>query len=184
MPKDIDTPCLNVNELNRQGVIHEGYVFEVTWPAFSATANVEVVRDGATLKIRCSPLGLASESDEIPLEHYRTPGAHPHRWFFRCPGCELRAQKLWLHHGRFRCAKCHRLWWTSQNRSAGDRALARALRIRRRLGGPPDPWGDIPPRPKHFRRALYDRLVRELEACTIIVAGEFETLLVRALGIA
>src|SRR5262249_32781728 len=50
-------------------------------------------------------------------------------------------------------------------------ALTRAMRVRRRLGALPSLLAPVPPKPKHWPRVHYVRLVAELAAAESVIAG-------------
>src|ERR1700722_18898824 len=72
------------------------------------------------------------------------------RWWFGCPLCGRRVQKLYRPEsaGRFGCRNCHDLSYTSRSKSPLDRSLERARRIRARLGGTDSPFDPFPTKPK------------------------------------
>ena len=56
------------------------------------------------------------------------------RLWFCCPGCGRRAAKLYLYAPRFRCRRCLRLPYASQQETVLDRASRKARKLRRKLG--------------------------------------------------
>ena len=82
------------------------------------------------------------------------------RWWFKCPQCRQRAQKLFLppRSPRFACRKCHRLSYASRSRNAKDRALTKAQAIRARLGGSESLFDPFPSKPVGMWWRTYDRL--------------------------
>jgi len=109
------------------------------------------------------------------------------RWWFVCPAEGRRARKLYLPLGRrlFRSRHAYRLGYASQREAVHDRAMRRARKLRRRLGG--DPMDDhYPERPSRMRWATYDRLVDKLVAADRVadrVADERLILAARRLGV-
>ena len=88
------------------------------------------------------------------------------RWWFVCPTKNRRVCKLYLPLGgrRFRSPHAYRLTYASQREAVYDRAMRRARRLCRRLGG--DPMDDHypPEKPPRMRGAMYDRLLDKLIA--------------------
>ena len=87
------------------------------------------------------------------------------RWWFQCPLCRRRVQKLFLPRGarRFACRHCHQLSYASRNESPYGRAIARAFRIRLRLGGTDSLLDPFPAKPKGMKWKTYDRLQEQYD---------------------
>jgi hypothetical protein len=102
---------------------------------------------------------------EEPVAIVRTPcrfgGSRP--WFV-CPGvvdgipCRRRVGKLYGPGRYFLCRHCYGLAYQSQREQAHDRALRRAVAIRRRLGGEPGMLCPFPEKPKGMHWRSYERL--------------------------
>ena len=105
------------------------------------------------------------------------------RWWFVCPTETRRVRKLYLPLGghRFRSRHAYRLAYASQCEAVHDRAMRRARKLCRRLGG--DPMDDHypPEKPPRMRWATYDRLLDKLIAADR-VADERMFLLASKLG--
>jgi hypothetical protein len=101
------------------------------------------------------------------------------RWWFECPRSGRRVRVLHLPLGgrHFRSRRAYRLGYASQRETVHDRALRRARKICRRLGGDlPD--DEYPDKPKRMRWTTYERLMHKLVAAergggraTIHIAG-------------
>jgi hypothetical protein len=92
-------------------------------------------------------------------------------------------RKLYLPLGgrRFRSRHAYRLAYASQRETVHDRALRRARKLCRRLGG--DPADDCyPEKPSRMRWATYNRIMEQLVAADR-VADERLLLLIAKLGI-
>lgn len=92
-----------------------------------------------------------------------TPNFGGLRWWFVCPLTGKRAAKLYLLNGasKFVSVKAYRFAYRSQNEGYADRALSKAQKIRRKLGGD---WGlDAPfaKKPKGMHNKTYNRLVEQ-----------------------
>jgi len=104
------------------------------------------------------------------------------RWWFVCPNENRRVRKLYLPPGarRFRSRGAYRLAYASQREAVHDRAMRRARKLCRRLGG--DPLDDgYPEKPLRMRGVTYDRLLDKLIAADR-VADERMHLLASKLG--
>ena len=88
------------------------------------------------------------------------------RWLV-CPACDARRQSLYIAEARLLCRVCAGLRYPTQTMNRRYRAIARADRIRRRLGwevGALRPWGV---RPGRMRWKTFERLteaLRDVEA--------------------
>ena len=92
------------------------------------------------------------------------------RWWWICPRTGRRAVKLYLPNGAFTFAsrQAYRLAYRSQRETPHDRALRRAFKLRRRLGGD-DGTGDYIPKPKWMRWPTYNRKLEEVAAAEEVV---------------
>ena len=126
--------------------------------------------DGDDIGVACSFVhvteGLRHDGSytlSLTWDH-RTPFGGRRLWFL-CPGCSARARRLFL---RFAdawlvCRTCGRIQYLSQRgrRTRGARRMARAMDIRKELGGASMPEAPFPPRPKGMHRKTYERLREE-----------------------
>src|SRR5262245_9923556 len=87
------------------------------------------------------------------------------RWWFLCPRLNRRVRKLYLPLGarHFRSRQAYGLAYPSQRETAYHRAMRRAQKLWRRLGGDPAD-SDYPAKPKRMRWTTYNRLMGELIA--------------------
>jgi hypothetical protein len=86
------------------------------------------------------------------------------RAWFLCPGCGDRRAVLFCVHGLFRCRGCRRIAYSSTRETAWDRAIRRALTIKRRMGGHTEGTVfDPEPKPPHMHWTTYLRLCDELD---------------------
>jgi hypothetical protein len=83
------------------------------------------------------------------------------RWF-RCPGCGRRCAILY---GgvRFRCRRCYRLAYQSQNEAPMWRGLAQAQKLRQRFGGSGAMDEPFPAKPKGMHWTTYEAFCRKAE---------------------
>ena len=102
------------------------------------------------------------------------------RWWFVCPRQNRRVRTLYLPPGgrHFWCRRAYRLAYASQRETSFDRALRRARKLYRRLGG--DPADDqYPDKPKRMRWTTYNRLIDKLVAADEVVDEQLAPLMAR-----
>jgi hypothetical protein len=100
------------------------------------------------------------------------------RWWFICPvtvagrACPHRVRKLYLPPGarHFACRHCWQFRYTTQREDALDRALRKALAIRKRLGGSASVTEPFPAKPQGMWWETYRRLRRKSEECLLGIA--------------
>jgi hypothetical protein len=107
---------------------------------------------------------------EQVLEIIRRPRIHGTQGFWLCP-LECRRPRMHLYVARgevgtrnseIGCREC--LGLTYAVRCTRNTAALRARKLRRRLGGLPNPLGPLPPRPKHWRKDYWERRIGQLLA--------------------
>ena len=81
---------------------------------------------------------------------------------FRCPGCSRRVADLYPDGHYFRCRKCCGVGYQSQRETPKARGLAKAARIKQKLGGTGEYGERVPKRPKGMRRQTYERLLQQV----------------------
>ena len=114
-------------------------------------------------------LSYPVEIDWTPC-HYG--GKRP--WFL-CParGCGRRVAVLYG--GRiFACRQCHDLAYECQHEPPHGRALQRAQKIRRRLGGSSNMSEEFPDKPKGMHWRTYESLCRQYETALLVVSLDAE----------
>jgi hypothetical protein len=156
---------LDVRKLHREGLLKSGGWFCSSWSrAGRETASIRgfVYPDRVVLSYRHrSGLGGEWEDVEEPVSLEWTPcnfgGERP--WFI-CPGvaCGRRVAILYGPGKYFLCRHCYDLSYESQRKDKKDRALRRAQKIRKRLGGSANMMEPIPERPKGMHHDTYMRL--------------------------
>jgi hypothetical protein len=87
------------------------------------------------------------------------------RWWFQCPLCRRRVQKLFLppRASQFGCRECHKLSYTTRNQHPKDRLMERARAIRMSLDGSVSLFEPFPPRPKGMCWKTYLSLEQKYE---------------------
>lgn len=165
-----DALCLDVNRLNRAGVLRPGASGTSSWTRGDepiGNINITASENCVTLIYRSRVGGedwtSHNEHVHISWQPCRFGGQRP---FFRCPGCSRRVLYLYGLR-RYLCRHCHQLSYPSQRERDNDRAQRKANRIRERLGGEGG-WQNIPPRPKGMHRRTYDRLIKEIRMADAI----------------
>ena len=163
---------LDLLKLHRAGCLKPGWAGAWQW-----------TQDGE----RVAWIGLRAEERRLVLTYrYRRGGGEwedieepvPLAWqpcrfggrrpYFLCPGvvngtaCLRRVLKLCGTGKYFLCRHCYRLSYSSQHEDRFDRALRRANRIRKRLGGEPSTAAPFPERPKGMHHRTYDRLMAQI----------------------
>ena len=121
--------------------------------------------------------GLGRESLDYPVFLETTqPQFGGVRWWFCCPFCRRRVQKLFLppRASQFGCRHCHNLSYATRNQTPKDRLMERARAIRVGLGGSVSLFDPFPPRPRGMRwktywslEEKYERYDRESLRCTV-----------------
>lgn len=157
-PTTGELPRLDVNRLNKLGMLRAGYSGVLNW-----TDRIREMRMSIKTGPDCISLHNArhgcGQIDEIWItwESCRFGGRRP---FFFCPDCGRRVLQLYRL-GHFACRTCHDLTYQSQRERESDRAQRRANRIRVSLGGEPG-WRNLPPRPKGMHLRRYQSQVFEI----------------------
>jgi hypothetical protein len=173
-----------VNRLQKAGYLSPGWSGGWQWTRDGERVAWISLRAGASclnLTYRVRVAGGEWQDVEETVHIVRIPcrfgGARP---YFICPGvvngitCGRRVTKL---HGAgryFLCRHCYRLAYASQNEGEWDRALRRANKIMRRLGGEPGLVSRFPDRPKGMWKRTYERLQDELIDAEILAEEVYE----------
>jgi hypothetical protein len=167
---------IDVRQLHREGRLLKYQSFSVSWKfgdeAFGSIgvrteSNVVILRFQYT-RLECSESELIEQS--IPIEWTACALGGQRPWFL-CNAltggiqCGRRAAKIYLSGSPvFACRHCYDLGYASQSSSAFHRDIAKAMKIRIRLGGSPNLFDPFPPKPKGLHRATYERLRRSHDA--------------------
>lgn len=145
-----------------------GYAGSLTWS-----------RDGEQI----AAIGIKTEADALILD-YQANGQAIHervaveyqprhlgggQWYFLCPRCGTRREKLYMPVARFCCRECSGLPYRVKSMSDEARYLKAYNRERCRLDPGAADWiiGEIPERPKGMRQAIYEQIVERA-----LLAGE------------
>jgi hypothetical protein len=152
---------LDIRRLTRAGVL-DGRIFQWVWtigdrPVAVLTGRLSdgnlLVWGGGVLQ-RLSDHG-PRQALSVVWTRCTYGGSRP---WWRCTGCGGRAAVLFRPAGHYACRQCHGIVYGSQLEGLMDRALRRAQRVRRRLGGSADMSVPFPWKPKWMRWRTYRRL--------------------------
>lgn len=167
-----DWHWLDVNQLHRAGCLDAGWSGGWQWThngKRTGWINLASGVDSLRLTYRTRTPGAewldVAETVSIVRVPCRFGGARP---YFICPGivngvvCGRRVAKLYASGRYFLCRHCHQLAHASQREAVWERALRRASKIRRRLGGNPETIEPFPDRPKGMWRRTYQRLLEQV----------------------
>ncbi len=166
-----DSLPLDIRKLQRAGLLTPGREFAWQWtvndkPVANIRVKVEIER--VLLVYRHRRRGDSEWQDvEQPIHLLHTcctyGGTRP--WWC-CPSCSRRVAVLYCPGELYACRHCYRLAYESQREDAGDRALRRAQRIRKCLGGSANMTMPFPAKPKGMRWRTYDHLREQAEKQT------------------
>jgi hypothetical protein len=158
---------IDANRLHREGCLRAGWTGAWRWThdgEKGAWINRRAENDrlNLTYRVRIVSGEWADVAETVRIVHLpcRFGGARP---YFICPGvvngivCGRRVAKLYGPGRYFLCRHCYRLAHASQSESTLDRAMRRANKIRRRLGGDSDMAAPFPSKPKGMWRRTYER---------------------------
>jgi hypothetical protein len=164
--------ALDLAWMRGSGFLRPGHTATLNWSRGGRpTGSIQTVAqsDGLRLvyQMKLSD-GTRSDVDEfVPFSYSATKFSGRRPWL-TCLKCGRRCRVLYG--GRwFRCRLCHGLRYASQSEPAYQRAIDRADKLRKRVGGPTgafnrDPFPDKPPRMRwttYFaRKERYDALLR------------------------
>jgi hypothetical protein len=160
---------LNIRRLHREGLLEPGRLFSWSWSRGGReVASIGALVEGhdgpervvLMLRRRSGPSAEWEDARE-PVELDWTPcnfgGERP--WFI-CPGagCGRRVAILYGPGKYFLCWHCYDLRYESQHEDKTHRALRRAQKIRKWLGGSANMTEPFPERPKGMHWRTYNRL--------------------------
>jgi hypothetical protein len=164
---------IDVNRLHTAGCLRTGWSGGWQWSRAgenigSINLRAETDRLHLSYRVNINDRGWEDVTETVRIVRVpcRFGGRRP---YFICPGvvngvtCGRRVGKLYGPERYFLCRHCYRLAHTSQSENASDRALRRASKINRRLGGDSDTDEPFPEKPKGMWRRTHERL--RAEAC-------------------
>ena len=146
----------------------------------SVACQINTLETPFWIRVCYSIQGTGEKFDyKIPLVTTQ-PNYRGIRWWFACPtrGCGRRTGVLYLT-GLFACRSCCNLVYASQNTTPHFRALNRAQKIHRQLGGD-GIVDDVPPKPKGMHWVTYWKKIVKMqnahEHCWKLTATEMKWL--------
>lgn len=164
---------LDVNRFHREGCLNPGRRGNWVWSRDNeeiGRIDYEATETALVLDYRVRQYGGDWEqiTQTVPLLcidcHYG--GQRP---YFRCPGvvngtaCGRRVGKMFAGGRYFLCRHCYSIAYSSQSEPAYDRALRRANKMRKALGGEPGTAQFIAPKPKGMWQRTYERRRNAIE---------------------
>jgi hypothetical protein len=166
-------PSIDVRRWHREGRLCEGEAFEYSWvcdgkPCGSIRADTRedlIILSFRTLQAE----GWTSIQQQVPITWTTCHLGGRRPWF--CCGvetdgqhCDRRVAVIYCTGGLFACRACHRLPYASQREQLRHRGLAKARKIRARVGGSANMFEPFPDRPKGMHRRTYLRLRQSHDA--------------------
>ena len=174
---------LDVNHLHRVGCLTPGWRGGWQWTRDGeciAKISLRAEEDRLVLNFKYRRNGGEWQDVEQPAPIVRVPCRFGgHRPYFQCPGvvngipCGRRVAKLHSGGRYFLCRHCYGLAYASQSEGEWDRALRRANKVRKRLGGDPGTALPFPARPKGMWQRTYDRLSEQASEAEMIANEAF-----------
>jgi hypothetical protein len=158
--------------LHRNGLLRSGRPFSLRWSrAGRETGSIGgVAHDDRVNFLYRHRAGPGDEWDDVketvPLDWTPCNFGGKRPWFL-CPGmvgdkrCGRRVAVLYGPGRYFLCRHCYDLRYESQREDKTQRALTRAQKIRKRLGGSANMTQPFPEKPKGMRWRTYERLFWE-----------------------
>jgi len=162
-----DLHAVDLRYLRRQKRLSPGYHGSLRWSRCgreTGSIGFSVGFDNITLSYRTRALadpGWEDIREVVPLLRTTQPLGGERLWF-GCPYCRRRCAVLYGGR-RFRCHRCVRAPYGSQNEGTHDRLLRRAKTIRMRLGGSGATIEPFPPKPKGMHWTTYARLAQRCQ---------------------
>ena len=164
-----DCLILDVNRLNRGGVLDSGRETTISWG--EAAIRTKATWEAVTLDYTVSSAFEEPENirQVVPFTSTDCTFGNWRVWFV-CPerSCERRVGRLYLAGKYFLCRHCHDLTYQSRLEGPAGRARLRAQRGRQRLGGDGCLWEPFPEKPKGMHWRTYERLRDQDESATLL----------------
>jgi hypothetical protein len=161
---------LDVRQLHRDGRLLTCQSFPISWKFGDEPyggIHVRTEPDVVILRFQFKPTDRSDwkvVEQKVPIAWTACALGGQRPWFI-CTAlvggvpCGRRVAKVYLGGSPiFACRHCHRLAYASQLDSAFHRDIAKAMKIRMRLGGSPNLCDPFPDKPKNIHWRTYERL--------------------------
>jgi hypothetical protein len=110
----------------------------------------------------------ARSRQSVPVVHTHQPLGGQRPWFL----CDCGRRAAILYGTPFRCRECHGIAYPSQRHSKRDAKLAKAQKVRMKLGGSPSLVDPFPRKPRHMHWRTYHRAwARAIDAENTLLAN-------------
>ena len=158
---------IDIRDWKRRDLIRDGCGFSWSWTQDGVKkASIWVLTASDFVRVEYSVRRRGDAWQDI-AESIRLSKTACHlggeRLWFCCPGCGRRAAKLYLHAPRYRCRRCLRLPYASQQETDLDRASRKARKLRRKLGDDGGIGDPIWKKPKGMHWRTFETLKAKLE---------------------
>ncbi len=150
--------------MRRKGLLRIGHRGTLFWSIGGETrGSISYVMHAERLQLLYSIQDDAGErkdvDDSIAFAFTSQHLGGERRWF-RCSRCGRRCSVLYGG-ARFRCRKCYRLAYQSQNEAPMWRGLSQAQKLRQKFGGSGSMDEPFPTKPKGMHWRTYDAICRK-----------------------
>jgi hypothetical protein len=153
--------ALDVRTLAQRGWLAPGTVLTLTWAGLAIAVKVRVEAH-AVLLTRHTGQGMPGDFEHRVWLARTSCHFGSERPWWRCPSCGSRVALLYVAaRTGFDCRRCADLAHRSQRESKSDRAIRRALKIRRRMGWPGGILNDVGKKPTRMHATTFYHLMNE-----------------------
>ena len=165
-PETSDSMPLDIRKLARTNLLRQGSSFSWQW-----LVNGRQVA-GIDIRVDCLDSLVLSycmkSTGEVAEQNVQMQTSHCHlggqRLWFTCPQCRQRVAVLYAPGRYFACRQCCGLGYATQKEGAGDRAITKADKLRKRMGWEAGILNGDGGKPKGMHWKTYQRLKSERDA--------------------
>ena len=173
-PETSDSMPLDIRKFTRKGLLVPGNSFSWQWLVNDRkVAGIDVRVEFNTEVVLSWRMKRTGEVVDQRVQTQTSPchlGGQRH--WFTCPRCCKRVAVLYSPGRYFACRSCGGLGYVSQKEGAGDRALAEADKLRKRLGWPAGIANPKGGKPKGMHWETYLRLKGQHDRLVLISCHE------------